>query len=237
MPKSKWFFAFLLIVWFLLWAAAASADIAGDILALPYNGDVEYTPSFIFTGFHASTYTSGQFNVSPSTTAYQGGLEINGGGSSGPIAFVDEPFDYSISLDLTGYLNFGLWFPEYENQAEVPHGSVTCNATVLVGGTETTICSGTVDQAMLQSRVGIDHYGQNIIWFEGSGDLGTIDVPVIWYDLGYGCWEEYCSINNSWPVTFTITADEAPLPSTLLLLGTGLGGLAIYGRRKLLCRS
>jgi hypothetical protein len=239
MSKGNWFFSLLIVVSFILCASLASADIAAEICCIPYTSVVECDHSFLYTGFHiTNNLNSGQ----GSPGGGMGGFYVTGIGSSGFNEIGGNPSDYSVAFHFRGLLGFGLWFPGYEFESDVPFGSVTCTAQVLVGGVETTIGSLTVDRAMLLSTVGADNPGQNIFWGGGGWcDLGTILESVTWLGGDDGAWWENCEFTHSWPISFTITnevpAAPVPLPSALVLLGSGLIRLAISGRRKLVCRS
>jgi len=86
------------------------------------------------------------------------------------------------------------------------------------------------------------------ITFGASFDLGITEMPLTWIynmidpdhpELG-GWWTGEGSVGDAFDINLEITGNvidttaPVPVPPTLFLLGSGLGGLAIWGRRQVM---
>jgi hypothetical protein len=110
-------------------------------------------------------------------------------------------------------------------------------ATFIVNGTETPLfhVDASVTDLINNCEYRFDSDGRI------SVDLGRMTYPLWWRDMDY----KYITMGDmelDFEIIFSLTGHvidtsaAVPLPPSLFLLGSGLMGLGLYGRRKLICR-
>jgi hypothetical protein len=241
MKRQKWVLAVLVMV--LFWAPVARAS----IIEFSFGGYYNYQNWGFNFNWSENVFLSGDVFFFPEKS---GTFDLQGrcDGWFGvvddvlPSAHFTSPqweyvtwscplthYNYTLLLDQSGPLQFT---------------DLTAEIKVLQNGVETTILHWSADADILENggtingQLSFNLFPDVMVHYEWSSGYDWISYPPlpVWTAHGEG-------VVDSYPVTLSLTGHvidttaPVPVPSALLLVGSGLVRLAFYGRRKVVRRS
>jgi hypothetical protein len=231
----------------LIWGLALVLVMASASAALASSISIEPWLTYISTDGLLSNYCYAEWNEQDgSFYSYQptapGPFSLTSSGGSGSTYTYLTTYPSPL-LEPGGSLSAGVVFDEdifltLTQAGPLRFSAISMTATVLMNGTEIASFQGAADANLIETGGLLD------IWHDFT--IGG-EVPLTWqeawnpsigtYYVGEGQRNDSFSIGLTVTGTVIDPSDPAPLPSTLLLLGSGLGTLGIYSRRKFCFRS